>query len=109
MASQNILVVTDSNFESEVLKSPLPVLVDFWATWCTPCLAVAPHVEALAQEYAGRIRVGKCDIDANPMVPTKFEIRSIPSLLMFRSGQVVGQVVGAVPRARILDLVKKAL
>jgi thioredoxin 1 len=109
MASQNILVVTDSNFESEVLKSPLPVLVDFWATWCTPCLAVAPHVEALAQEYAGRIRVGKCDIDANPMVPTKFEIRSIPSLLMFRSGQVVGQVVGAVPRSRILDLVNKAL
>ena len=109
MQSQNILVVTDSNFESEVLKSPLPVLVDFWATWCTPCLAVAPHVEALAQEYAGRIRVGKCDIDANPMVPTKFEIRSIPSLLMFRSGQVVGQVVGAVPRARILDLVNKAL
>jgi thioredoxin 1 len=109
MASQNILVVTDSNFESEVLKSPLPVLVDFWATWCTPCLAVAPHVEALAQEYAGRIRVGKCDIDANPMVPTQLEIRSIPSLLMFRSGQVVGQVVGAVPRARILDLVNKAL
>jgi thioredoxin 1 len=109
MASQNILVVTDSNFESEVLKSPLPVLVDFWATWCTPCLAVAPHVEALAQEYAGRIRVGKCDIDSNPMVPTQLEIRSIPSLLMFRSGQVVGQVVGAVPRARILDLVNKAL
>jgi thioredoxin 1 len=109
MASQNILVVTDSNFESEVLKSPLPVLVDFWATWCHPCLAIAPHVEALAQEYAGKIRVGKCDIDANPMVPTQFEIRSIPSLLMFRSGQVVGQVVGAVPRARILDLVNKAL
>jgi thioredoxin-like negative regulator of GroEL len=66
-------------------------------------------VEALAQEYAGRIRVGKCDIDSNPMVPTQLEIRSIPSLLMFRSGQVVGQVVGAVPRARILDLVNKAL
>jgi thioredoxin 1 len=109
MASQNILVVTDSNFENEVLKSPLPVLVDFWATWCTPCLAIAPHVETLAQEYAGRIRVGKCDIDANPMVPTQFEIRSIPSLLMFRAGQVVGQVVGAVPRSRILDLVNKAL
>jgi len=66
MASQNIVVVTDSNFESEVVKSSLPVLVDFWATWCTPCLALAPHVEALAQEYAGKIRVGKCDIDANP-------------------------------------------
>ena len=109
MASQNIVVVTDSNFEREVVKSPLPILVDFWATWCTPCLAVAPHVEALAQEYAGKIRVGKCDIDANPMVPTQLEIRSIPTLLMFKAGQVVGQVVGAVPRARIQDLVKKAL
>jgi thioredoxin 1 len=109
MASPNIVVVTDSNFESEVLKSSLPVLVDFWATWCTPCLAIAPHVEALAQEYAGKIRVGKCDIDANPMVPTQFEIRSIPTLLMFRSGEVVGQLVGVVPRARIHDLVKKAL
>ena len=109
MASQNIVVVTDSNFESEVVKSSLPMLVDFWATWCTPCLALAPHVEALAQEYAGKIRVGKCDIDANPMVPTQFEIRSIPTLLMFRSGEVVGQLVGVVPRARIHDLVKKAL
>jgi thioredoxin 1 len=109
MASQNIVIVTDSNFESEVLKSSLPVLVDFWATWCTPCLALTPHVEALAQEYAGKIRVGKFDIDANPMVPTQLEIRSIPTLLMFKAGQVVGQVVGAVPRSRIQDLVKKAL
>jgi len=109
MASQSILVVTDSNFESEVMKSEIPTLVDFWAEWCTPCKAVAPHVEALAQQYAGKIRVGKCDIDANPMVPTQLEIRSIPTLLMFRSGQVVGQVVGAVPRSRIEELVKKAL
>jgi thioredoxin 1 len=109
MASQNIVVVTDSNYESEVLKSPLPMLVDFWATWCTPCLAIAPHVEALAQEYAGKIRVGKCDIDTSPVVSTQLEIRSIPTLLMFKAGQVVGQVVGAVPRARLQDLVKKAL
>ena len=109
MASPNIVVVTDSNYEAEVLKSSLPMLVDFWATWCTPCLAIAPHVEALAQEYAGKIRVGKCDIDANPMVATQLEIRSIPTLLMFKAGQVLGQVVGAVPRARIQELVKKAL
>ncbi|HEX7597286.1 MAG TPA: thioredoxin [Polyangia bacterium] len=109
MASQDILVVTDSNFASEVEKSPLPILVDFWATWCAPCKAIAPHVEALAKEYAGKIRVGKCDIDSNQMVPTQLEIRSIPTLLMFKGGQVVGQVVGAVPRARIEDLVKKAL
>jgi thioredoxin 1 len=109
MASQNILVVTDSNFESEVVKSELPVLVDFWAEWCAPCKAITPHVEALAQQYAGKIRIAKCDIDSNPMVPTQLEIRSIPTLLMFRAGQVVGQLVGAVPRSRIEDLVKKAL
>jgi thioredoxin 1 len=109
MASQDIAEVTDSNFESEVLKSQLPILVDFWGSGCAPCLAIAPHLEVLAKDNAGKIRVGKCNIDSNPMVPTQLEIRSIPTLLMFKSGQVVGQVVGAVPRARIEDLVKKAL
>ncbi len=109
MASPNIVEISDSNFENEVLQSSLPVLVDFWATWCAPCRAIAPHVEALAQEFAGKIRVGKCDIDANPMVPTQYEIRSIPTLLMFKAGQVVGQLVGAVPRPRIEEMVKKAL
>lgn len=109
MASQNVLEVTDTNFDAEVLKSSTPVLVDFWAVWCAPCRAIAPHVEALAGEYAGKIRVAKCDIDSNPQVPTQFEIRSIPTLLMFKDGKVVGQVVGAVPRAKIEELVKKAL
>lgn len=109
MASPNIVEISDSNFENEVLKSSQPILVDFWATWCAPCRTIAPHVEALAQEFAGKIRVGKCDIDANPMVPTQYEIRSIPTLLMFKAGQVVGQLVGAVPRPRIEEMVKKAL
>ena len=109
MASANIIDVTDSNFQSEILNSQTPVLVDFWATWCAPCRAIAPHVEALAAEYAGKLRVGKCDIDSNPGVPGQFDIRSIPTLLVFKGGKVVGQIVGAVPRAKIEEMVKKAL
>jgi thioredoxin 1 len=109
MASPNTFEVTDANFEAEVVKSPVPVLVDFWAAWCGPCRTIAPHVEALAQTYAGKLKVGKCDIDHNPMVPSQFEIRSIPTLLVFKNGQVAGQLVGAVPRARIEDLVSKVL
>jgi thioredoxin 1 len=109
MASPNVVEVTDSNFQSEILNSPLPVLVDFWAVWCAPCRTIAPHVEALANEHAGKLRVGKCDIDANPNVPSQFEIRSIPTLLLFKDGKVVGQLVGAVPRAKLDDLVKKVL
>jgi thioredoxin 1 len=109
MAGQNVLEVTDTNFDSEILKSQLPVLIDFWAVWCAPCRAIAPHVEALAKEYDGKIRVGKMDIDANPHVPSQYDVRSIPTLLMFKNGQVVGQVVGAVPRAKVEELIKRAL
>ena len=109
MASEKLLDVTDQNFDAEILKSPVPVLVDFWAAWCAPCRAIAPHVEALATQYEGKIRVGKCDIDSNPQVPSQYDIRSIPTLLMFKGGQVVGQVVGAVPRPRIEAMVDRAL
>jgi thioredoxin 1 len=109
MASPNTFEVTDANFQSEVMKSNLPVLVDFWATWCRPCLAIAPHLDGIASAFGGKLRVGKCDIDKNPMVPTQFEVRSVPTLLMFKNGQVVGQLVGQVPRARIEDLVSKAV
>lgn len=109
MASPNVVEVTDANFDSEILKSQLPVLVDFWAAWCAPCRAIAPHVDTLANDYSGKIRVGKCDIDSNPQVPTQYDVRSIPTLLMFKDGKVIGQVVGAVPRAKIEEMVKKAL
>jgi len=107
--SEHVTEVSDSSFETDVLKSDQPVLVDFWAAWCAPCRAIAPHVEALAKDYDGKLRVGKCDIDANQVFAAQYDIRSIPTLLVFKEGKVVGQVVGAVPRARIEDMIKKAL
>jgi thioredoxin 1 len=109
MASANVIEVTDTNFDTEVLKSPLPTLVDFWAVWCAPCRAIAPHVEALATEHTGKLRVAKMDIDSNPQIPGQFEIRSIPTLLLFKEGKVVGQLVGSVPKAKLEEFVKKAL
>ena len=107
MASANVKELTDANFESEVLKADVPTLVDFWAVWCGPCRQIAPAVEALASEYKGRLKVGKLNIDQHQMVPQKYGIRSIPTLLVFKGGQVVGQIVGAVPRAKLEDEIKK--
>ena len=109
MASPDVATFTDDNFQAEVLGSEMPVLVDFWAAWCAPCRAIAPHVEALAKEYEGKLRVGKCDIDSNPGFSAEYDIRSIPTLLVFKEGKVVGQIVGAAPKTKIEDLIKKAL
>ena len=109
MASENIVELTDQTFDKEVLKSELPTLVDFWAVWCGPCRAIAPVVEALAKEYKGRLKVGKMNVDEHQGVPQKYEIRSIPTLLIFKGGNVVQQIVGNVPRAKIEDAIKKAL
>ena len=109
MASDKIANVTDASFENDVLKSTQPVLIDFWATWCGPCRAIAPVVEQLAGEYAGKVKVVKVNIDENPKTPTQYDVRSIPTLLMFKDGKVLGQIVGAVPRPKIEELVKKAL
>jgi thioredoxin 1 len=107
MASADVLELSDDNFESEVLKSDKPALVDFWAVWCGPCRQVAPSVEALASEYKGRLVVGKMNVDHHQIVPQRYGIRSIPTLLVFKGGQVVGQIVGAVPRAKLEDEIKK--
>src|SRR5438552_13912558 len=109
MASKNVIEITDDSFNREVLTADKPALVDFWATWCAPCRAIAPLVEQLAKEYQGKLTVAKLNIDENPKIPTQYDVRSIPTLLMFKDGKVVGQIVGAVPRPKIEELIKKAL
>jgi thioredoxin 1 len=95
--------MTDANFEQEVLKSDKPVLIDFWAVWCGPCKMVAPVVEEIANEFNGKLKVGKLDVDSNPEVSMKFGIRSIPTLMVFKGGKVVEQIIGAVPKRNLLD------
>lgn len=95
--------IDDSNFNTEVINSELPVLIDFWATWCGPCLAIAPIVEEIATEYISKLKVGKLDVDANPKTTMQFGIRSIPTLLVFKGGKVVEQIVGAVPKRQLIE------
>jgi len=97
--------ITDANFQKEVLESSVPVLVDFRAVWCGPCKMIAPVVEEIAGEYDGRLKVGKVDVDNNPEVPLKYGIRSIPTLMIFKGGNVVEQIIGAVPKRNLLDKV----
>ncbi len=89
---------TDANFKKEVLESDLPVLVDFWAAWCGPCKMIAPHVEELAKEYAGKMKIGKVDVDANSKIATRYGVMSIPTIIFLKKGKVMGQLVGAVSR-----------
>jgi len=95
--------ITDANFEQEVIKSDIPVLVDFWAVWCGPCKMIAPVVEELSNEYEGKVKVGKLDVDNNQNISIKYGIRSIPTLLIFKDGQKVDQIVGAIPKAQIVQ------
>ena len=105
----NTVEITDSNFDSEVLKSSVPVLIDFWAAWCAPCRALAPTVDAIADQYQGRVKVGKLDVDANGATSTKFNIRGIHTLLLFKDVQVKEQIVGAVGKEVIAKAIDKHL
>jgi thioredoxin 1 len=107
MASERVQTLTDDNFDQTVLKSVTPVLVDFWAEWCGPCRVIAPHVDAVAAELEGQAIVGKMNVDENPSVPSRYSIRSIPSLLVFKGGEVVDTIVGAVDKTRIKALLVK--
>jgi len=109
MASDKVLAFTDAQFDTDVLKSDIPVLVDFWATWCAPCLAIAPVLDQLADEYDGKIKVGKVNVDENPATPGQYGVRGIPTMILFKGGQVVDQLVGAVPKKQVEALLQKAL
>jgi thioredoxin 1 len=101
----NVTEISDQSFESEVLKSPVPVLIDFWAPWCAPCRAIAPVVEELAKEYQGKIKVVKLNVDDNPQTPQRYGVRGIPNLILFQGGNVREQIVGAVPKKRLVDAI----
>lgn len=107
--SKDTVTVLDATFKSEVLDSQTPVLVDFWATWCAPCRAIAPALEELATQYKGQLKIAKVDVDENQKIAAEFGIRSIPTLLMFKGGKVVEQLVGAAPKAKLEDSIKKVL
>jgi thioredoxin 1 len=99
--SDNIIQVTDDSFDQEVLKSPTPVLVDYWAEWCGPCKMIAPALDQIAQEYAGRLKVAKLNIDENQATPPKFGIRGIPTLMVFKGGELAATKVGALSKAQL--------
>ena len=103
------LTVTDASFEKEVLQSDTPVVVDFWAEWCGPCKMIAPILEEIAQEFDGRLKVAKVDVDSNNKTAGRYNIMSIPSLLFFKNGQVVDQIVGAMPKSHLTSRLEKVL
>lgn len=109
MADEKVLNATDDNFDSEVLQAQEPVLVDFWASWCAPCKAIGPVIEELAGEYDGKIKVAKVNVDENPAIPGNYGVRGIPTIMLFKNGEVVDQLVGAVPKNQLQSLVDKAL
>jgi thioredoxin 1 len=109
MASDKVVMVNDSNFDAEVLKSSVPVLVDFTASWCGPCRTIAPVIDVLAGEYQGRAKIAKIDVDESPSTASRYGVRGVPTLLVIKAGEVIDQQVGAAPKARITALLERAL
>lgn len=109
MAGQNIIDISDSTFDNDVLQSSIPVLVDFWAPWCGPCRAIAPVIEELSNEYEGKLKVAKCNVDENPKTPSRYGIRAIPTLIIFKGGSVSEQITGAVAKSQIAAAIDKAI
>lgn len=109
MASDSIIELSDAEFETEVVNSDKPVLIDFWAPWCGPCRMVSPLVEEIAEEFSGQVKVAKLNVDDNPQTTMKFGIRSIPTIILFKDGEVLDQIIGAVPKSELENLVNKAL
>ena len=107
--STNVYEFTDNNFDSDVINSNVPVLIDFWAVWCGPCKAIAPVIEEVANEFEGKVKVGKVDVDQNQDTAMKYGVRSIPTLLVIKDGEVVNQIVGAVPKSNITDILNEVV
>ena len=105
----SLLQVNDKNFASEVLHSDLPVLVEFWATWCGPCRSISPIVEGLAKEFSGRVKVTKLNVEESPATPSQYGVRGVPTLILFKGGKILDQIIGAVPKARLKALIEKGL
>ncbi len=105
--SKNVHSVSDSSFETDVIQSSQLALVDFWAEWCGPCRQLGPTIDSIADEYSGKLKVLKMNVDENPTVPTRFHIRGIPTMLLFKNGQVVDQLVGNLPKSTIVEAIKK--
>ncbi|MFT6300015.1 MAG: thioredoxin 1 [Saprospiraceae bacterium] len=107
--SEHIVHVTDASFEDDVLNADVPVLLDFWAAWCGPCKMIAPMLDELSAEYAGRIKICKIDVDENSITPNKFNVRGIPTLIIFKDGNVETTKVGALSKAQLVEFIKESL